>query len=72
MFILYTQMSESKEVEILKIGTKEECVKAAQDRFNYSRYCGRLSIEEIEEELDRDTLSDFNSEEYEQYKLREV
>ena len=63
-------MSESKDVEILKIGTKEECIEVAHDKFN--PYYERLTLKEIEEELDNDTLSNFNTQEYEVYKLREV
>ncbi len=70
MFILYTQLDEDKDVEIIKIGTKQECIKAAYDTYN--KYGNDTSLEEIEYDLDNNRLTDFTYQQIERYKLREV
>lgn len=72
MFILYTQLDEDKDVEIIKIGTKQECIKAAYDRYNEYKGSNEMSLEEIEYSLDTNRLTDFTYQQIERYKLREV
>lgn len=73
MFILYTQLDETKEVEILKIGTKEECVKAAYDYYKENTHSWyETSLEEVEYDLDHNRMTDFRYDQIEHYKLREV
>lgn len=74
MYCLFKQKELNEvviDVEIIAIGDKEHCISKAYD--DYNRWCSRqLSLDEIEQRLDKTKLKRFHDPAWSVYKLREV
>lgn len=60
------------DVDILAIGEKEHCISKVYDDYNEFKYFDTLTLEEIEKQLDEDSLREWNEPYTVYYKLREV
>lgn len=74
MYCLFKQKELNEvviDVEIIAIGDKEHCISKAYDDYN-NWNSRQLSLDEIEQRLNENSLKRFHDPEWSAYKLREV